>query len=270
MNILKTIKGTFINYHRLLFYYLIMWPIGQLQVDDPQLQQRLKNLKTFSFTIGETLELSIHQRFIAVLRYNKFSYNEIGKVTGISSHNTIAAVLQYTACGVPYRFEAGGSYTIFSRTLRQEISNIVTLRRKALNCMKTHEAKNLILENVEDIRKKAIQRLISWGCEGLIERTINFIDSCELTQDVFRNFCDKYGILILTPEKFELVRRKCCNHVVIDKFYSITSDLVAHYDPAYKFNADETGLASKRIFRILTDEKCRCRHTATYFCYVMF
>ena len=76
-----------------------------------------------------------------------------------------------------------------------------------------------------------------------------------LTDDIFRDICKQCDIFVLLGETLELVRRKCCNKPVIERFYSLITDLVINYEPAYKFNVDETGLVSKRVFKILTEDR---------------
>ncbi len=230
--------------------------INMENLNDNAMRERLRSLEPILWTTHELTSLGKEQMSIATLRKNNFTYREISVLSHITSHNTISAVLKYTACGIPFILgRQGGHYSIFSPTLRHYLTEYVHFRRRSLNCLKTHEAKEIILEVLENIKQTALERLKEWKCINLINGVIQMFTESTLTNDILSNLCYQCNIFILSGETLELVRRKCCNLPAIEHFYSIITDLVANYSPAYKFNADETGLSSKRIFKILTEDR---------------
>ena len=235
-----------------------MWSISHLCINEStqHLLPRLQNLRQVSWSVVEITSLSLLQRTVCTLKFNNFTWRDIQQLTGISSPNTISSILRLTACSVVYhQGRQGGSYSVYSETILRALRAKVNFRRRGLNCLTTYEAKQLILEELEEIKKRAIRRLTDWGCANLVQKAIDHFDNSPLTPDIFRDICEKCDLFILTPENLELVRRKCCNHPVIDKYFMTIENIICNFEPQYKFNADETGLASKRIFRILTDEK---------------
>ena len=243
------------------FSFLKMWTTTSvvrnlnIQNVDQRMQERLNSLQPIDWTVQETTTLTPVQKSICILRKNRFTYREIQNLTGISSPNTISSLIKYTACGVPFEIgRQGGRYSIFSETLCKTLKAQVHFRRHNLNCMKTYEAKQLIIEELEQIQERALQRLKNWGSETLQNEVIEMFAHSILTDDIFRYLCQKCDIFIASGENLELVRRKSCNKPVIENFYGLITDLVINYDPSYKFNADETGLSSKRTFKILTED----------------
>ena len=222
----------------------------------PKLIEKFKSMKPVSWTVIETLAFSPKQKLVCNLIANNFTWNEVSVIAKISSPNTISTIIRLSALSIPFvEGRQGGSYSVFSETVVRSLSNKVAYRRKGLNCLKTHEAKQLILEEIEEIRQRGLKRLNEWGSERLIPKFISDIEEAVLTDDIFRELCQRSNIFILSDENLELIRRKCCNFPAIERFYSVITDIVVNMEPKYKFNADETCLSSKRIFSILTDDK---------------
>ena len=131
-----------------------------IMTSDQILLSKLRSLVPINWTIAETLTLTDEQKSICILRKNGFTYHEIRLLTKISSPNTISAIIKYTACGIPfYLGRQGGSYSIYSSTVCHALKRRVHFRTNALNCLRTNEAKQIILEEIEDVKKRALKRL---------------------------------------------------------------------------------------------------------------
>ena len=196
------------------------------------------------------------QKIVCTLRYNNVSYEKIHKLTGITSPNTITRIIKLTATSrIWHQGQQGGSYSLISDVTIKRLKNKVTWSRQGLNCMKTFEAKEFILDEVNLVQQRAVQRLREWKSQNLIQKIENDYNDFELTNSIFTTITEKCGIYVLSGEKLELLRRKCCNHPAIDSYFNLIEYKLLGVERKYLFNADETGLCAKRTFKVLSDDK---------------
>lgn len=237
-----------------------MWSLQSLIINNDENQRIFQSIQPItpypSFLIEETSLLNKMQMAICILRYNNVSFRNIAKLFGISSHNTIGVAIKRTAMSILWiPHHEGGSTSIISPVLINRLKNQITWRRKGLNCMKTIEAKSFILDELSDFKKRAIQRLYDWNDASYINEVQVIFDNFILTDDIFSDICAKTNIFIMKGINLELLRRKCCNQIVIDKYFDDMQTILQDIDNPYVYNADETGLASKKVYQILTDNK---------------
>ena len=208
-----------------------------------------------TWTEFDLMMLHPYQIIIGNMLFNHYSWATIQRLLGITSPNTIKAIILLTARSQIWeKGRHGGSYSMISPIIIRELGNVVRRQRHGLNCMKTIEAKALVLDQLEAVKKRGIERLSIWSSFGMVSEFKKQCDEFELTHDVFQDICKKCDIFIAKGEKLEYLRRRCCNHQAINVFFSTISTVINNIPPSYIFNADETGMSSNRAFRILTDD----------------
>lgn len=215
----------------------------------------LPRLDPYPNWLIEECQLNEIQKAVCTLRYNNIKYSTIQALLGISSPNTISSIIRLTAGSRIWTGAQGGRISLISTVLIQRMINKINWKRRGLNCLKTFEAKQFILEELEDARRRGIERLHEWKAENLIAPFEEEFNSFDLTNSVFSTICSRCGIFVLSADNLELLRRRCCNHPAIDRYFNTITNLLIGIEPKYKFNADETGLAGKRTFKVLTDDR---------------
>ena len=206
--------------------------------------------------VEEVTTLSQLQKTICTLRYNNVSYSDIQKLTNITSPNTITSVIRLTAGSrVWNKSQPGGTHSLISDVIIKILKNKVQCRRNGLNCMKTFEAKGIILEEIENAYERGKKRLQVWHCDKILPSFEEEFQKFNLTESIFKTTCQRADIFVMSGEQLELLRRRCCNSPAIDSYFNTIDIVVRNVNPKYKYNADETGLASKRTFKVLTDDK---------------
>ena len=234
-----------------------MWTIHSLfRVNETTIPiiQSLPHLDEYNWLLEES-ELSQIQKAVCTLRYNNIPYSTIQLLLGITSPNTIVSIIRLTAGSRKWSGQQGGRISLVSDVIIKRMKNKIEWRRRGLNCLKTFEAKQFILEEMQETYKRGIQRLHEWKATQLINQFEAEFSAFELTDSVFSNICTRCNIVVLSPDKLELFRRQCCNHPAIDCFFNTITNVLIGVEPKYKFNADETGLAGKRTFKVLTDDR---------------
>ena len=208
------------------------------------------------YTSEEYHYLNPLQIIVANLRFNNVSYEKIQTLLQITSPNTIGVIIKLTACSIAWeQGRQGGKYSIISENMIKHLQKQIISKRKGLNCMKSYEGKQFILDEIEFSKRVALKRLRDWNSEGLCDAVIDMYEQFNLTDDVFADICNKVGVFIMKGQTLEHLRRQCCNWPIIRNFFSKIEVILNNVERKYLFNADETGLASKKIFRILTDVK---------------
>ena len=230
-----------------MFAYVNIIPYDQIQA---------LNLVHYPDWLSEDVLLPIKQRTVCMLRYNNIPYTKIQELLGISSPNTISSIIRLAAGSRPWNEgKQGGHVSILSPVIIQKLKNEIAWKRKGLNCMKTFEARQFIIEHIEEVKVRGRIRLKQWNSEKLIDEFNREFDNFELTDSIFETVCKNCGIYVLTADKLELLRRKCCNAPTIHNFFSTITSVLQNADPKYLYNADETGLSARRSFKVLTDDK---------------
>lgn len=255
---------------------VLEYPLSQKQqaIVDKLSQQRIV---PYQFTPQEMNYLSKRQRAICSLRFNNVSYEDIITLFNLPGPSTLVTVLKLTARGFHWELGEmhGGSHSKLPESFYDTLKQTVNARTMGLNCMRTSEAKQMIYNAVEELNIRAVQRLRLWKAEKLASSFYSDISSWDCSSQYLTSLCERIGIWISTPETLEQARRKYCNTAVIDSFYQKFSGTIGNIEKKYIYNADETGLATKKTFRILTnrhgiritpDEK-EMQHISVMCCY---
>ena len=241
-----------------------MWPVSfaaprVLTKEQQTIMDRIRalNIRAYHFTAEETTHFSILQIAICTLRYNKVSYRKIIKLFDLPGPETITTVLKLTARGFNWEKSkmTDGSYPKFPNTFYDTLKQTILARTSGQNCLKTAEAKQLIYDSVEEFNANTIKKLVEWNSPELAANFVEKLDSWECSSQFLHEICDKIGVVICTPELLEEARRKNCNTNTVNKFYGDFSDVMQNVEPKYIYNADETGLAAKKTFKILTSDR---------------
>ena len=230
-----------------MFAYVGLIPLEEI---------RALNLQPYPHWLPEENILPLKQKAVCMLRYNNVPYTKISELLGISSPNTITRIIRLTAGSrIWVEGQQGGHNALVSQVIINKLKNQIVWKRKGLNCMKSFEARQIIAEEIEETRKRGKIRLREWHAEKLVDEFESEFEEFEVTDSIFDTICQKCGVYLLTADKLELLRRKCCNFPAIENYFNTISNVILGVEKKYLFNADETGLAAKRSFKVLTDDK---------------
>ena len=143
----------------------------------------------------EKTYLNNKQMASAFLRYNNISYRQISQLLNISCTATIQRVVILTAYSitwVPNR--QGGSYLLISHLLIKMLSDEIKTKRKGLNCMKTFEVRDFIMDELHNIYNMGTKRMNDWHALGLMDKFTEMYYNFTLTDSILSNICKKANI----------------------------------------------------------------------------
>ena len=233
---------------------MCFFPVESLLPNQREAEKKLPIEKVGILWSPEERELlSPEQMFIASAKLNGATYNTIREYFSLSCDKSITAALTRTALGyywVPKK--SGGSLAFLSPVYIRRLRLMVQERCLGLNCLRTVEVLDFIVSSRLSMYHDAQKRLLDWGCEKLAIRLT--MPEIEFTDSYLTHFCKNIGLFIKKPEVIEQLRRQFCNQPIITQFFSKFSVLMANIEPFFIYNADETGLSTKRAYRIITSD----------------
>ena len=189
--------------------------------------------------------------FLAEAKLNGASYSTIRAYFRLGSEKCVASALKRTALG--FRWEphkSGGSRGFVSEIYIVRLKKLVEERCYNLNALRTVEAMDFLVCSVQNMYSDAYKRLADWGC-GKLAWGMQAPD-VDFSNGYLTHFIERLGMFIKTPEVLEQLRRQYCNKPAIHQFFSKFQVFMANVSPHFVFNADETGLSTKRAYKVLT------------------
>lgn len=207
--------------------------------------------KNIIWTEEEEAEFSKEQKFLVLCRCNGATYSTLRDYFNLGGDNVVVTALKKTALGYSWKPHLnGGSFPILSDIYVNRLKKIVNERCLDLNAMKTVEVMDFFHSAVRGMYSDGYKRLIDWGCFRLAQSLR--IPEIKFVSGYLTHFARRCNLFIKSPEVIEQLRRQYCNRPVIHQFFSKFSVLMHNVSPYFVYNVDETGLSTKRAYKVFT------------------
>ena len=210
-------------------------------------------IKQIIWTEEENELFSPEQKFLVECKLNGATYETLRQYFKLGCDNAVVVALKKTALGYIWRpHVVGGSSTAISDVYIKRLKALVSQRCYDLNAMRSVEIMDFFVSAVRSMYSDAVVRLQHWGCVRLANSLQ--LPDFKFDSSYFTHFARRCGLYIRSPDVLEQLRRKYCNRFAIHNFFSKFAVFMANVSPYFIYNADETGLSTKRAYKVFTTD----------------
>lgn len=217
-------------------------------------------VQAFEWLPEEIEELSDIQRTICDLCHQKTSDTEIMNTLHLAAKENIFTAIRFTMRGclwVP-TVTTGGQYSYLGDMDAKKVVEMLTERGSDLNCCRTIECMEFANER-HSIRYRRAKEIFEYikrsDTKGKrFDQLLTLMSDCAPPTCWLTEFCKKHNIRIKDATLLEEARRRCCNRLVVLRFYEKNKPFINGIDKRLLWNADEASACSTRKYKVLLGE----------------
>lgn len=209
--------------------------------------------RVIHWTPEENQEFTPEQKFLTLCKLNGATYKTLREYFKLGGDNVVASALKKTALGYKWSLhKIGGSSSFISEVYIIRLKNLVHERCLDLNAMRSVEVMDFIVSAIRGMYSDGYKRLNDWGCPKLAASLK--IPDVQFVAGYLTHFAKRVGLFIKSPEVIDKLRRQFCNRPAIHQFFSKFAVFMANISPFFIYNADETGLSTKKSYKVFTTD----------------